>query len=366
MVRDISKRMGGVSEPPRRAAPRPAAPPQPPRAGQLRRWARSHPWLLSIVALVLVLAGAVALAALGLADRHLLSGAWRLWPLALVGLAVGRFFRGTDQGSAGMALMGGTLGVIVAALAISLADPIGDCARPPGPSAPFFEEEGEVATGASFRVTFDCGTIEVAAVDGGAWRLEAREPRRSEPRIRVGDEVSLAATVVRGGLLRAFAEPEPREWLVSVPARAGIQLRLTTSYSRARLALGGARLGSLSGLARVSDVEIDLRGARIDRLAFDFDTSRATLLLPSGQDLAVSISANGGRLALCLPAGVGLEMRTQGAAAAAALDRSGLARVGSRWRTAGFRSAAWRITIDYGGLGSQLQILDTAACAAGG
>jgi hypothetical protein len=326
------------------------------------RWLRTHAGLASLGLFLAGLATILGLSALGLGYREIASVSWGLWPLIPLGVLLAIVLRGSTPGAAGAAIAAGTLGLISGASIVALGTPLGGCGEPPG-STTSFREEGNLTAQASLRVTFDCGTLTVDSGSETAWRLEALEPGRARPLVQ-GDEdaISLAAQVTRGGLIRAFTVPEPRDWRVTVPARLGTDLRVTASYARIAVEPGRARFGSLSGLARVSLVDLDLHDVALKSLSFDFDTSTATIRLPARGEVQARIGVHDGALTLCVPTDAGLEVRTRDAEAAAALDRSALVRDGDRWRTPGFADAQARTTLEFDGRGATIEVLTGGTC----
>ena len=297
----------------------------------------------------LILAGAVPLLVRsGILTSDQVARVWTLWPLILVGIGVGLLLNRTRYGFLGGLIVAATFGLMIGGLLSTGFSTIstGSCGSEAGKTA-FPARDGSF-NGQSAAVTLqlNCGTLEVAAAQGNAWRVEGRDRDGAGPEIDA-DDVSLQ---VRSrdrtdGPFTFFGQRD--DWTVTLPAGPSVDLNLKLNAGSSTADLAGATIGIVdidlnAGASTVNLSEV----AAIERLEGTLNAGSLGVTLPS-KSMTGSIQANAGAVKLCAPEGAGLRLRT-GESIIASYDYGGhgLVQNGSTWTTPGFDTAAVQIDLE--------------------
>lgn len=275
----------------------------------------------------------------GVLDPNMLTEAWRLWPLILVGIGLALVLR---RGHAGL------LGVSVAAIVFGIAGGsalasggwIGTFASCGDTRSPTQLAQGSGTLDASATVVIDvrCGSLDLAAAQGTDWKVDARYGQRP-PTISATDS-KLAVTVPDQGDIGR------QDWTITVPASGIRTLDLQANASTATLRLAGSSLASLTVDANAGDLLVDAAESSIGSIDVSMNAGRARITLGNGP-VTGSIDLNAGALELCAPAGATLHLTVNDQLTFAHnLRNRGLSQVGTTWTRSGSSADALDLRIE--------------------
>lgn len=297
-----------------------------------------------------ILVGTIPLAArAGYLTAAQLGDLWRFWPLLVVAAGLGIVLQRTRLDWIGGLLSSAMFGVFVGGL---LAGGIGGFAGLPGTfcggddGQTFATRSGDLARAeASVRIEVPCGALQVTTNPGSLWMVEGSDPEGGGP-LTESDGGSL--TLGPRGSSGPFGWSNVGgTWRVTLPTDPTLDLSVEVDAGSARLDLDGARLGSIDVQVNAGRVTLDLgSAAAVGKLAVQGNAGSIEITLPAAT-LRGDIEVNAGSVLLCAPSDVGLRIET-GSNPIASYDFSalGLVKVGSRWTSPGFETAANRIELD--------------------
>jgi hypothetical protein len=286
-----------------------------------------------------VLLGAIPLAVgQGWLTADAVGGAWRLWPLILIGMGVGVLVRRTPLHAAGGLIVAATFGLIFGSFLVNGASGLGCASTRPGPT--FGSQDGRLASGDSVSVELDCGRASVHAVTGTGWALTGSGPT---PRLdiapgRLGIR-SARRTFFLGGL-----DGSAETWDLALPADPTLTLHATVNAGDADVHLGGMHLDALSMTTNAGRTTLDLTEATVGSLSYTLNTGSSRIALPTS-GLSGSATVNAGDLGLCVPSGAGLRIESRSVLASNDYAAHGLIQSGSTWTSPGYDAATVRIDL---------------------
>ena len=295
----------------------------------------------------LILTGAVPLLVRsGYISNDQVARLWTLWPLILIGIGVGLVLRRTSLDFLGGLIVAATLGLMVGGVLSLGATTIagGACGSNEGTTA--FPTKDGTFTGsdATVSVTLNCGTADIRAAAGSAWRVEGRDDDGTGPTIEA-DATSLSVKGrEREGNPFLFLGAKDT-WAVTVPSGGPtltIELRLNAGTST--VDLGGAPVSHVDVTLNAGSTTLDLSEvAAIARLDGTLNAGSLGVTFPN-RSMKGTIQANAGAVKLCAPSGAGLRLQT-GNSVIASYDYGGqgLVQDGSTWTTPGFDTAEVQI-----------------------
>ena len=293
----------------------------------------------------LILLGVVPLAVRqGVVDADVVSGAWQLWPLFLVGAGVGLVLRGTRVELLGGLVIAVTLGLIGGSMiATGLRFPnLGGCGIGDGGGTPFAAQRGDLGSDARVTLDLNCGEIVVRTSIGSGWSPEGSDPDGQAPVLPASADRLRIPSRDRTGISLGDGD----RWRIALPTDPTLRLDLTLNAGSARLDLAGARVPETSATVNAGSIVLDLgRALDVARLSASANAGSLSITLPAA-DITGSVSANAGSVELCLPAGAGVRIRTSdNLTASYDFERTGLVRNGTTWESAGYASATTRIDL---------------------
>ncbi len=300
-----------------------------------------------------VLLGALPLAVQeGAVSRDILGGAWRLWPLVIVGLGIGLLLRRTPLDFAGGLVIAASFGLILGSL---LAAGPGITAGCGGGSIGSYDTAGGTFDGpARVDVRLGCGDLTVATGPGSAWSVRSGNS--------AGDHAAVVSTPTSLTLRPSgegsglFGLPAGRDdWQVALPIDVPLALALEVNAGSARIDLAGARVDSTSLTVNAGETRVDL-GSVESSSQFSATVNAGTtyLTLPPTFDTTGSITVNAGSLDICVPSGLGLQISAHQTLGGTNFEAAGLVQNGELWTTPDLGTAAHRarlsITTNLGGV----------------
>ena len=294
--------------------------------------------------LFLITIGAVMVAdRQGLLSEDAARQSWTLWPLILVGVGLSIVVAGRPGAAIGGLIVAVTAGAMIGGVVAGGAFPaVGLCGGERGHGAGFDPRHGDLGQRSSVSIDQDCGDLTVGMGGGTGWSVSGETRDGRSPRIEAGDGTLRIASPDGAGFLDPGGSGG---WDVVLGRDATIDLAMTLNGGSGSVRLGGATVGRLRAEANAGSIELDLRDiAALGDAAIDVNFGSATVHLPN-HSVSGSLSVNAGSAALCLPAGAGLRVSLDLAAASDDLGDHGLVQVGGAWETPGYDSATVRIDL---------------------
>lgn len=267
---------------------------------------------------------------------------WTLWPLILVGAGLSIVLAGRPGAAVGSLLLALTFGAILGGVAATGIVPgVGFCGGDRGHGTAFPDSGGTFGANASVTIASDCGDLTIGTVAGSTWSVRGESSDGRSPRLD-HDPSTLRITSPDGS---PFDLGGASHWDVVLPRDPAIVLRVTVNGGQSRLALAGANVGALRIDANAGSIDLDLRDvAAFGVAAIDVNFGSATVRLPN-RSMTATLSVNAGSAAICLPAGAGLRVELDSAAASNDFAGHGLAEANGSWQTPGYAEATVRIDV---------------------
>lgn len=296
---------------------------------------------------LVAIGGVVVLADRGGIDTPTLTDIVRLWPLALIAIGLGLALRRTRAGIAGGLAAAVMPGLLIGSAVSVVPRFAGDCGVREAP-VPVMHESGS-ATPEVVWLRTSCGTLDVRTALGRGWALDVASTAASAPTISSEGDLS------GGGLLEIASDRDEdglgllgrgREaWSVALPNSSRMEsVSFNLNSTRADVALPGARIGSMEVMANASYVRLDASATQLANLEGSFHMSSGSILLPSVDELSVSVSVRGGELQICTPPDLGLRVSSSGYSRSVTIE--GIDRSGEQWVSANDESAERHADLD--------------------
>jgi len=300
----------------------------------------------------LVLLGGIPLAvSQGWIPRDLVTRAWELWPLILIGAGAGLILAATPLRALGGIVVSATLGMMRGALIAVGFGGFGfggfGCGDAAADAPKVLEESGSFAGGTgTVLLAANCASLEVAPGAGSAWSVDVRGSDTVRPTVeRTAERLEVRSpgsnVVFPLGTQRASWRAE-----LGTETRFGM-LAIELNAGDASVSLAGATVSNLSfdGNA-VGNTRLDLSGAAVAQLDVTVNAGDVAILLPAGADLRGEVRGNAASIDLCAPDGVGLRLLVDdNITASDNYDGAGLVQSGNTWETPGYAGAARRIEL---------------------
>ena len=305
----------------------------------------------------LIIAGAVPLAVReGWLSVDAVAGAWRFWPLILIGIGAGLILRRTALHFVGGLLVAGTLGLMVGSLLAGGASGALDFGCSSRTGAAFPSQTGDLS-GSSVSLEMNCGDAVVTAAPGAAWRLTGSGPA---PRVESSADRLQIRSPNRGFLFGGL-NSEGERWMVSLPIDPTVDLEATLNAGTARLVLGGLHLVGFSMTTNAGKATVDLTDATVSTLSYTLNAGTARIALPASS-LSGSATVNAGDLGLCVPGGAGLRIESSSVLASNDFAAHGLVQNGSTWTTPGYDAATIKIDLSLSANAGSVRLDPTGGC----
>jgi hypothetical protein len=274
-----------------------------------------------------LLGGIPLLDRLGVIDAAAWGDLWRLWPLIIIAIGLAILIGRSRMAVAGTIMTALVIGLIAGGglAAGSGFVNFGDCL--PGSDAEMqrTSDSGQLVGGASVELNANCGELDVTAVSGDAWSLDASY-RGAAPEVRAANR-SLRIESPDGRSSR-------QEWQVQLPFERIRDLSVQMNAGSASLDVGDAQLDELRVETNAGDTLIVAEGAQIAALSVDVNAGRARITLDG--PVTGELSVNAGGIDLCLPDTAALALTVEEQLTFATnLDDAGLAQDGESWTREG-------------------------------
>ncbi len=297
-----------------------------------------------------IVLGAVPLAVhANLITRDVLDGAWRLWPLILVGLGLGILLRQTPAAIAGGLVVAATFGLVFGAGLAAGPDVVVGCGGTPGSGAAV-DQQGTFGSSADVQIELGCGALDVTTQSGTGWSLHATNSRNQGPELSSsGSNLTLRSNRHNDF---PFFDSGRDDWQLALPSSSNLGVSVDLNAAKGTLDFGAAHLNGLSVTVNAGDARADLSSASTDGLSVTVNAGNASLALPDEADTNGSLTVNAGSLNICAPAGLGLQLNTSQGLAGTNFDSAGLIKSGNTWTSPGYDAAPHKanlsITVNLG------------------
>jgi hypothetical protein len=268
--------------------------------------------------------------------------AWSLWPLILVGVGLSIVLAGRPGAIIGGLVLAVTFGAMLGGIAATGTFPgVGFCAGGRDQGSPFAAGGGALEENARVTVAQDCGDLTIGTVAGSTWNVSGESSDGQPPRIDDGANGLRVRT--RDGA--PFDLGGSSRWNVVLPRDPAIELSVTVNGGQSRITLAGANVTTLKVDANAGSIDVDLRDvAALGDATIEVNFGSATLRLPN-RSLSGTLSVNAGSAALCVPAGAGLRVRLDSAAASNDFASHGLLETSGIWQSPGYATAEVRLEL---------------------
>ena len=274
--------------------------------------------------LALVTGGVVALAAqLGYLNPDLLAQAWHLWPLILVAIGLSILLARTPFA---------VIGTIAAALVVGVAGgalvAVGPGITACGGAEPtnLTSHHGPFGDQARVQIDFNCGTLDVATVDGSGWSVAS-----SDAAATVTDDPNhLTVRNARGD--NWFDVGGRQVWNVKLPRATSYQLDVAANAADSTLDLSGGHFRTVSLHPNAGTISLNVTDAQVDNLNLSLNAGSASILVAGGADITGSLHVNAGSIELCTKGAMAFRLTVKdNLTFSNNLDESGLGRDGDTW-----------------------------------
>ncbi|HEX8940221.1 MAG TPA: hypothetical protein VF763_08650 [Candidatus Limnocylindrales bacterium] len=300
-----------------------------------------------------ILLGALPLAVRAdLIPGDALAGAWRFWPLVLVGIGVGLLLRRTPAEFAGGLIVAATFGLICGGLLAAGPGRIAGCSG--GTVTSYDTSQGTLAGPGRFELHQGCGDMTVDTASGDTWLV--RTGNSAGAHATVDGDASGVTVHPSAGPAEWFGPVGGRDdWRLTVPTGQPVDLAVEVNAGSARLNLAGAQVRSSSLTVNAGEARLDLGGAAsLGSFSTTVNAGEARVTLPAAADGSGSVTVNAGSLRLCAPSGLGLAIASTETLGGANYEAAGLVRNGTEWQTPGYAGATHRVrlsvTVNLGGV----------------
>ena len=286
--------------------------------------------------------------------------AWSLWPLILVGVGLSIVLAGRPGAIIGGLVLAVTFGAMLGGIAATGTFPgVGFCAGGRDQGSPFAASGGALDANARVTVAQDCGDLTIGTVAGSTWNVSGDSSDGQPPRIE--DSANGLRVRTRDGA--PFDLGGSSRWNVVLPRDPAIDLSVTVNGGQSRITLAGANVTTLKVDANAGSIDVDLRDVTaLGDANIEVNFGSATLRLPNRR-LSGTLSVNAGSAALCVPAGAGLRVRLDSAAASNDFASHGLLETSGIWQTPGYATAEVRLELRADVNAGSLALDPTRQCA---
>jgi len=311
----------------------------------------------------LILVGAIPLAVnAGVIPAERVDDWWSYWPLILVGIGIGIVLSRTAFNWLGGLVVAATFGLMVGSLAATGIGgiPFTGCGSDGEAGTAFPSRSGQFAGQASVQMDLNCGDLSVTAAPGAGWTLAGSDDTGEGPLIESGDTSLRIESRERAGLGFAAAQDI---WRLTLPTSVPLDIDLGLNAGSGDADMTGAALGGVRVDMNAGDIRLDLGGATaITGLDVGVNAGAIGITLPA-MSVTGAIEANAGAVEICVPAAVGLRLRTtENLTASYDYDGNGLVQQGDTWTSPGYDTAAVRIDLATHGNAASFSLNPEGGC----
>ena len=286
----------------------------------------------------------------GYLDPEVVSRAWELWPLILVGIGLGLLLQRTKAAAVGGLVVAVTLGLMAGGLLASGVPSMGGvsgCGSGAGgdDGSGFPTQDGSFGPEAKVDLDLDCGELALAGFDGTGWTVAGTSDGGRPPVIEAsGARLSVRSLEGSGVNLGIRGS----RWDVTLPRKVSLALGLSLNAGSARLDLAAMRVPRLDVSVNAGDATVDASGlVEAGLLNATVNAGSLAISLPvPATALRGTLSVNAGSIEVCVPDSVGLRIRMDGQALGTNnFEDRGLVLAGNTWTRPGYDETTQRIDL---------------------
>jgi len=274
----------------------------------------------------------------GLVSAAAVGDAWQLWPLILVGIGLGFVLSRTRAFFVGGLVVAICVGLVFGgALAVgpNIGCGGGDSTRTVSQSSSF---QGD----SSVELDLQCGSATVSTSPDGQWHVDASNGAGNPAQIAwSANSLRVSSATTTGWSLDRGND----NWQIELPSGTAIDLASALDAGDARFSLGGANLANARFTLNLGSLHVDLSGAKVGVLTVSTNLGAAYLTLDGSSDLTADLKTNLGSLAVCVPAGLGVQVAASDSLSSSDFSGAGLIQVGGIWKTPDYDSAAHKANL---------------------
>lgn len=306
--------------------------------------------------LLVVLGGVVLAHNRNAVSSSVLTEAWRLWPLILVGIGLKFVLSRTPAAFVGGLLVAITIGVM-AGSGFAVGPNIG-CGG--GSSTQTIGSQSGAFDGVStVELDLQCGRADVTTSADGRWHFDATGDAGHRPSVAYG----------ANWLRVESASADGWNWdrngdrvQISIPRETQINLRAKLDLGDWRFSLGSANLASASFTLNLGSVRIDLTGATVGSLNVSTDLGSASITLDGSADVTADLRTNLGSLEVCVPSELGLRVTGSDSLSSVDYGRLRMVQSGNSWQTPNYDTAAHKSNLTVNTSLGSLKLTDAGGC----
>jgi hypothetical protein len=286
----------------------------------------------------------------GYLDPALVSRAWELWPLLLVGIGLGLILQRTWAAFVGALVVAITLGLMGGGLlsgGLPEAGGFTACGFGPngGDGSSFAAQSGTLGADAQVDLSVDCANLRAIPADGSGWSVAGSSDRGLAPDV----VASTDRLRVRSPQHRGFGGFRGAHMDVTLPRASRVGLGLSVNAGSATVDLALMRVPTLDISVNAADVHVlgaDMLEAGSVSASVNAGSLAIALPIPNGS-VRGNMSVNAGSIAVCVPDGAGLRIRVDKETLGSNnFGSRGLVRDGNTWTRPGYDTTAQRIELD--------------------
>ncbi|MFI5259478.1 MAG: hypothetical protein ACHQ01_07720 [Candidatus Limnocylindrales bacterium] len=289
-----------------------------------------------------IVLGAVPLAyQQGGVSASTLGDAWRLWPLILVGIGLGFVLSRTPAYFVGGLIVAICLGLVFGS-ALAVGPNIG-CGGD-GNSTRTVSQTGSFAGNPSVQLDLQCGSATIATAADGRWHVDASNSAGNTAQISSDAGLLHVSSATASGW--SFNRGKDN-WQIALPQGAPIDLSSNLDLGDARFTLASANLASAQFTLNMGTLHVDLSGATVTSMTVSTNLGSAYVTLDGSSDLTADMKTNLGALAVCVPAGLGVQVSGSDSLSSSDYGGAGLVQIGGVWKSPNYDSAPHKANLTF-------------------
>ncbi len=289
-----------------------------------------------------IVLGAVPLAYhQGLINSDTIGGLWHLWPLILVGIGLGLVLSRTPAFFVSGLFVAACLGLVFGSL--FAVGPSFGCSGDRGVN-------GELAAAGSFdgisrvQLNIPCGHATITRSADSNWHVTTANNGGRDARVSGSGTTLSVRSNDRSDWL---ARRNWNEWTIQLPTTTVTSLRATTDAGDTTLGISGVSFSDVNFTLNAGSFEVNLAGSSLGSLSLTTNAGSARVALDGTSDIGSGdVTTNAGEMTLCVPAELGVQIKSTEVLAGSNLDETGLIKSGDTWRTQNYDGAQHKVNLN--------------------
>ncbi len=287
---------------------------------------------------LVAIGGVVVAADLGVVDEQGVADALGLWPLAVIALGLGLVLRRTRV-SLGSGMLAAAAPGLLLGSAFTVAPRFADFCGAGETPAGVVARDGTFDGPPTVTLEVSCGSLAVDTASGTGWRLDARGGSARVPVVTSSNRLLSIASSNRYWIPGATGD----HWNLTLPAGEINDLSVVVNAGKADIDLSGAKIDRLSVKGNAADVYLDGSAAEAGSLSGRVNFGLLSVDLANA-DVTGTFRVAAGLIKVCAPADLGLRVVSAGDAEEVRI--AGVRQAGSFWESAGYAAAEHHAVLD--------------------